>query len=295
MREVAFADVVEAVLHDELLPAVDAALAPLGELVAAAEGRVREAITVARYGTELAARGGFDGEERRTVVADAVKRGVRQVSRLSERDHDGVRGGRARAHRRHRRRHGAAARPVRRQRPRGDGAHRPRLGAIGGRPAAARLGAAVRGRELGEQAWSLTNQRALLDLKIRSGHLLLDATGIREYLDAWLAAPDHRGLPPVYVRLMAPAPVTERRLFVARQALLDQVMDALSAEPRVPAPTTLLVGPDGAGCTSLLNMVKMQLVGPRVLWLDPSWSSRRDGPVRRSPPSSARPATRRPW
>lgn len=294
VRDVAFAAFVQSVLRDELLAATTAALVPVSELVAAVDERAREAISVARYGAELAARGGFDDPaERRAVVTDAVARGVRRLKQLGEAldtlPHDAeaalaaamaaatdqlrglsIEDGR-----------GATGRTVR--------------SSLRGLTEAVRRGwrrLVIRADVLRQKVGSLADQQTLRDLKIRNGHERLDAAGIREYLDTFCRPPEARGVPTVYVRLMAAVPVTERRLFVARGPALAEVLAAMAPEDALgdyvggPAPvpsrppTTIVVGAAGAGRSSLLNMVKMQLVGPRVLWLDPAFAERSDGPLR---------------
>jgi Kef-type K+ transport system membrane component KefB len=274
LQTLLFADRVDTLLRDELLPAIEAALAPVSQGVASAEGRLREAVMVARYGAELAAQGEA-GTDRRALVAEAARRALRQVAALREQldaafSEADQQIGEATAHSLALLR-GLSADPERGR------AARTVLRAAAEAGQRAWTAAVGQGRTLRAATRSLAEQRALLDLKLRSGHQRLDPTGIRQYLDAWLAPPEARGVPAVYARLMSPAPVTERRLFVARADLLEQLLDALSPSPRVAAPSVALLGAQGAGRTSLLNMVKVQLAGPRVLWLDPALAVRGEG------------------
>jgi Kef-type K+ transport system membrane component KefB len=271
-----FAARVDTLLRDELLPAVEAALALVSQEAASVEGRLREAAMVARYGAEVAAHA-EGGIERRALVSEAAKRALRQVGALQQ-QLDAAFSEAEQQIREASLRSLATLRELSADPERGRAAHTVLRAAVevGQRAWTAAVG---QGRTLRAATLSLAEQRALLDLKLRSGHQRLDPTGIRQYLDAWLAPPEARGVPAVYARLMSPAPVTERRLFVARAALLEQVLDALSASPRVAAPSTALVGAEGSGRTSLLNMVKVQLAGPRVLWLDPALAVRGEGPL----------------
>lgn len=279
--DVAFRSLVEAAMHDDVLPAVDAAMNPVAELVASAESRVREAITVARYGAELAATGGFaSDEEREQVVRDAIRRGVRRVRQLDEQlvaaweaSGEQLAALTERATTRLRGLTLSDGETLARRRVR---SQLRRLGDAGRRVVDA---AVERGRVLQGVARALGDQAAVRDHRIRTGHERLDAAGIRQWLATCRPTEEARGIPMVYARVTAPSPVTERRQFVARAGLLDDLLNTLSARDAT-HPSTVLLGAEGAGRTSIVNMVKRQLVGPRVLWLDPAFSSRSDGPVR---------------
>lgn len=282
--EVAFGRAIDGLLHDGLLPSVGALLGPPSELVAAADSRVRDAVSVATYGVELAARGGFEGEQaQREVLVDSLRRAARRVEQLHTElsdalDHaetsldkllqDSSQGLRDLLDEQ-------AQRPTARVRSTLVAVRQALLDAVG------QVGAQLRSwyARLGLAARQLAQQQAVRDLRIRSGHERLDATAIAAYLDeAWPTA-DARKIPAVYARLLGPSPVGERRLFVARAGTLELLLDGVSAKPLRPAPSTLLVGRQGAGRSSLLSMVQLQLSGPRVLWLDATFANRAEGPV----------------
>ncbi len=282
--EIPLARLVEAHLHDDLLPSVAGALGPVTEVVAACEGRVREAAAVAGYGAHLAARGGFESdEERKKVLVEAIERGERRVRQLHEElvsalEHAETALG-ATEQRTIDRLHAHLAARSRGQAALVRHTLRATLADLGAQLATVRAELEGRGRGLVARARALAQDKNVRDLRIRSGRERLDATAMRAYVDAHLATVHGRALPAAYVRSMAPAPVSERRMFVGREAELERLLDGLSPEPREAAPSTLVVGPEGAGCSSLVQMVQMQLVGPRVISLDSAFSSRSDGPV----------------
>jgi Kef-type K+ transport system membrane component KefB len=201
--EVAFGRAIDGLLHDGLLPSVGALLGPASELVAAADSRVRDAVSVATYGVDLAARGGFEGEQaQREVLVDSLRRAARRVeqlhtelidaldeaeSSLDQLLQDSSQGLRDLLNEQ-------AQRPAARVRTTLVAVQQALMEAGG------RAGALLRGwyARLGLAARQLAQQQAVRDLRIRSGHERLDATAIAAYLDeAWptAEAPQHpRGL-----------------------------------------------------------------------------------------------------
>lgn len=284
VRDVALGGLLDAQLHDDLLPSVSAALGPVAELVASCDLRVREGVAVAAFGAQLAARGGFEtAAERQAVLVDAVRRGAHRVQKL----HDELELALVAAE-------GLLSASHARARQRFDGLldvgvgrsgvlvrhtlrHSTQVAELWARGVLVRLSAQVGG--LVRRAVDLTDGKSARDLRIRSGRERLDATAMAAYVAAHLGPAAGSAAPAIYGRLMATTPVTERRMFVVREELLARLVDGFSDQSLVTASTTLLVGPEGAGCTSLMQMVQMQLVGPRVIWLDQTFASRSGGPL----------------
>ncbi len=93
-----------------------------------------------------------------------------------------------------------------------------------------------------------------------------DATTIRQYTARWKPAAH---LPQEYLRLFAPDPITEHRLFsgYADQLAAAQAHEAswLAGDPG----NLLLVGPHGSGRSSLLNLLELELRAPRIIRPEP--------------------------
>jgi hypothetical protein len=71
--------------------------------------------------------------------------------------------------------------------------------------------------------------------------------------------------PSAYARLFRLTPLRDRRLSVAHQHLLDQVVAAEREWLRGGPGSVLIVGDPGAGKTSLLNICQIELSAPRVI------------------------------
>ncbi len=278
VQEVAFADIVRSVVQDELLPAATAVLTPVARRIVAFDHHARESVTVARYGAESAAGSNTeDPASRRRTLVDAYQRADRQLElqaeQLTERLDSAEQAllevqERATSELRALSVDEVPSTAVR--------TLRASLRAVTARARGLGQRGFERARHMAAALWSAADREALRDVKLRSGHEMLDASGIRAYLDERWPAPAMLAIPAVYSRLMAPEPLTERRLFVARSSERDALLKCL-VDPTDPTASTLVVGPTGIGRSSLLNQIRLQLVGPRLIWLDPTFSLRATG------------------
>ncbi len=279
--ELPFAQRVEVLLLDELVPRISTAQSPLAALVSSVEGRVRDAVNAATYGLGLAGEGGFETPEARAeLVQESLRRVQRRLDQL-ERELEQALDDSERAVEK------AQAQALEGlERCLGEEVQRSGTRVL----SSMRAGRAALRRALAEglvvlrqrstrlrgAASRLGQQQSLRDLKLRSGHETLDAAGMRAYLSAAFPPVESLGLPAVYTRLLRPAPVADRRLFVARQTELATLARALLTPPSEPAPTTLLAGRQGSGRSSLLNALQLQTPAARTLRLDELLSTRRD-------------------
>lgn len=270
----------EADVVDRVVPAMTRVLTPPSELMAALPGRIGRAIDVARYGIELASTAEMDapGARSQAVTGSLDRASVAldelavELSTLCERATEHLQAVHDSALERWsgmltedaeatgRRVRGAYDRVMRRARAARDrGVARLR---------AARERAVAMLTELG-------TRRGVHDRRLRSGYERLDPQGMAAYLAEYVPAPTALHLPPVYTRLFTPEPVTDRRLFVARRDLLrsltGELTDADWSTPR----SVLVVGEEGSGRTSLINMIHPQLREQRVVRLDVALSSSR--------------------
>ena len=281
---VAFADTFRSLVLDDVAEPVSGSLGAVGEIVAACESRIREAVAVGAYGVELCERGGFEAEdERRAVLVEAHERAAARVEQLVQELEGATRSAnealasvleRASTHLRGLVQQGPPEAGARVRRSLRSSLQRLREAA---KQAAEEI--VRRSLRVEAAARSLGAQRSVRDLRIRSGHEPLDATGIRTYVDTFCADPASRGVPAVLARLLGPGAAPERRLFSAREAELSILMDAMSEQPARPAPSVLVVGPRGAGASTLLHLLQLQLTNARVLRLDPAFADRQAGPV----------------
>ena len=273
-------DRLESHFVEMLVPAVAETMSPGTELVSGLAPRIRQALTVAAYGLEVAVKGEFDDDAARLeTVNSSLTRAIaaivelqaelaavaestaaellrtRESSLLALRGHlsedAGATGARVRT---------ALDQVLR------------RLRSEWSRGVAY---ARARARALGLALQRLAGQRTIRDRRIRSGHDQLDAAGISGYVGDFLKRPTELGLPEVYARLFTPSPVTDRRLFVARKSALRDVSlelsDAGGGGPRA----VLVTGSPGSGKSTLLNMVQLQLRGRRVVRMDAALVARR--------------------
>lgn len=93
-----------------------------------------------------------------------------------------------------------------------------------------------------------------------------DANTIRQYAARWKPA-DH--LPPEYLRLFAPAPVTEHRLYSGYADQLEEAQAHEAAWLAGDPGNLLIVGPHGSGRSSLLNLLELELRAPRIIRPEP--------------------------
>ena len=268
-------------LLEQMLPELNEALGPLSELVARSEGQMRELVHVASYGIELAMRGEFEShEKRREALISGPERArmrceelLSTVEQTLQATHERVRASAEQtsaALRRTIQAQGLARTIVKSsvratrdaaievwQRTRG-------LAALG----ASRLAGAARG---------LSRRREVRDWLIRSGQRRLDAVAMRGYVDEFFKLPDQ--LPPLYTKLFSPAPLEDRRMFVAYREQAEALVSAVANEDRDWILNVLIVGTHGSGRSSLLNVAGVKFSGQRVLQLDPLLHAREEGIV----------------
>ena len=91
---------------------------------------------------------------------------------------------------------------------------------------------------------------------------LEDAAGVRAAVDRWL---EPAAVPQAYARLFRLLPLREHRWFVARRAELDALADAERRWLEGGPSSLLVVGDDGSGKSSLLNIAQLELTAPRVV------------------------------
>lgn len=110
--------------------------------------------------------------------------------------------------------------------------------------------------------------RAQLEAFARRGlRLAPPSTGL-ESLRALVGGVSAPSLPKDWLEAFAPEPLSDPRKLAGRRALLDQLVARAGAAPRAQGMTALVVGPFGAGRTTLVNMLEHALDLPRVLRLD---------------------------
>ena len=99
------------------------------------------------------------------------------------------------------------------------------------------------------------------DIQLRYNKATLDAAAIWDYTRRWQVPPD---VPETYARIFSAEPVREHRRFTARHDELKVLLDAerhwLDGGPG----SALLIGEQGSGRTSLLNLCELEMTAPRL-------------------------------
>ncbi len=268
----------ESLLHD-MLPTLDARLDATARTLALAGPRVREAMDVARHALNL----GQDGDDE-TPDAAEVSAALGRADRLLERLHGELQEGSKTVTREFAL---LATQTFERLQAIPVGGHDElatgELGASLGAQALAWLGGRFAPlRALVERVSSrllallrrLRGSRLGAEWQVRASSRPLDAIVLRGHAEAWTHV---AGLPEAYRRLFTPRPVREHRLFTARRDTLDTLLLAEREWAAGQGNPTLLVGQQGSGRTSLLNMCELELKVTRLLRLDPADGRRRGG------------------
>jgi len=117
----------------------------------------------------------------------------------------------------------------------------------------------------------------LRSLRIRSGLERLDPSQMRAHIDCHLRPVDALGLPSLYTQLFHLEALDDRRFFSGREALFQQLKAIEARWSEGHRAVVLLLGPTGAGKSSLVNMFQLEVAAARFIRLDETFFSRGDG------------------
>ena len=267
-------------LIDGFAPDLAAAIRPIGDLVAALDARLNQALWMASRGIGLARAESGDSEARLAAAREPVARARKLLEALLE---ELATTGEAAT--------GAATLVV--------GQTRDRIAVVLGKVAAGSVPApprrrrrwwwaaydrvAKRGARLRQRiealVGALLRRTEVREWIIRTGHARLDAVAMRDYLVRHHAPPGALQLPEVYAELVSPAPIDDDRLATARRPVLDTLVAVLQPGKGEDFTSVLVAGERGSGRTSLVNLLAHRLARRRVIRLDARYHVRRGGPL----------------
>lgn len=266
-------------LSETFAPDIEEVMRPLGDLVAALDVRVQQAVTVASYGVGVARSSQEAKHARATAALDALERSRKLLDELVEELESTIASatennaelleqtrvrldvalGRTGAQdaRVGRRRRSFWQRRVERLRP----------------WVAARLTRVV------ARIRALRRRPEVLEWMIRSGHERLDASGMRDYLARYSPPTSHLDIPPIYAKLFSGESVDDGRLATAHRELLNDLVTALTPGKREDFTSVLVIGERGSGRTTLINLITHRCARRRVVRIDPRYHGREGGVV----------------
>lgn len=267
-------------LIDGFAPDLAAVIRPMGNLVAALDARLNQALWMASRGISLARAESETGEAGVTSAREPVLRARKLLEALLDelaaigdaattaaslvvqqtRDRVAVVLGKAAP--------GSVAAPLRRR-------HRWWAAAY---DRLAKRGARVRHRAEA-LVRALLGRTAVREWIIRTGHARLDAVAMRKYVARHHAPPSSLALPEVYAELVSPGPIDDDRLATARRTELDALVAVLQPGKNEDFTSVLVTGERGSGRTSLINLLAHRLARRRVVRLDARYHVRHGGPL----------------
>lgn len=135
-------------------------------------------------------------------------------------------------------------------------------------------------RRIRDGAVAVVRGRQVRDWLIRSGQRRLDPSGMRAYLERFIPDPATLPLPPIHRKVFSLDPIEDLRLAVANHSELDNLVRTIQPGRRESFANVLVVGENGSGRTSVINIIELRLARHRVVRVDPRFHTRRGGLLR---------------
>lgn len=271
-------------LHEELFetfaPDLEDIMRPLGDLVAALDVRVQQAVTVASYGVGVARSSEEAQSARASAALDALERSHRLFGQLEQQLKETTKAAEEGAttlleHTRVRLDIALGRAPENRD-PR---AGRGRRSWWRRRAARIRLWLQNKFERGIALARALRRRPEVREWMIRSGHERLDAAGIRDYLARYAPETHTTDLPPIYAKLFSGEADDDARLATAHRDILEQLVSALTPGAQEDFTSVLVVGERGSGRTTMINLVTHRCARRKVVRIDARYHGRTGGVV----------------
>ncbi len=285
-KEIRLHHIMERRLSETFLVRVVRLHATALEVVAEAPQRLAENAHVAAYAFGLALSGQVESPaEWHPLVRDSVARASARVRELATELDNGMRDTAQRAEQGLTESLKAIRQEADFGTSLGSGARmgRSRLFQLAGRATLRVRGLRTRARVAALRAWhairDLRHRRELLNLRLRSGMVQLDPAAMAGYLEKHLPDPANLSVPPLYARLYSLMPVDDRRFFVGRDQAMTTLRTVYAAWRSGGRRSMLILGAEGTGKSSLLNMFRMDVDARRMVRLDPRFANREEGVV----------------